>query len=224
MSDSHNPALQHHFDDLGQQYEASNMGMWAFIAQEILFFGGLFGGYTVYRNLYTDAFIEGSQKLDLSLGAFNTVVLIASSLTVALAVRAAQMGKKNAIFAWMIATMILGLTFLGVKYFEYAHKFHDFLVPGESFLTGGPYVGLFDAAMAGQLKIFFSFYFVMTGMHALHMVIGIGLMLYYLPKIWRGTYNSEYFNPIENFGLYWHFVDIIWIFLFPLLYLIGGRM
>ena len=199
------------------------MGMWAFIAQEILFFGGMFGGYVVYRNLYTDAFVEGSHKLDVTMGAFNTVVLIASSLTVAFAVRCAQQGKSKATFAWMIATMILGLTFLGVKYFEYSHKIHDFLVPGTSFLSEGPYAGVYDAAMAGHLKIFFSFYFVMTGMHALHMVIGIGIMLYYLPKIWRGVYSSEYYNPIENFGLYWHFVDIIWIFLFPLLYLIGGR-
>ena len=223
MSETHHPALQHHFDDLDQQYQASNMGMWAFIAQEILFFGGMFGGYTVYRNLYTEAFVEGSHKLDITMGAFNTVVLIASSLTVAFAVRCAQQGKSKGIFGWMIATMILGLTFLGVKYFEYSHKFHDFLVPGTSFLTDGPYAASYDPAMAGNLKIFFSFYFVMTGMHALHMVIGVGIMLYYLPKIWRGAYSSEYYNPIENFGLYWHFVDIVWIFLFPLLYLIGGR-
>ena len=215
MSDTHSTALHHHFDDLEQQYSASNMGMWAFIAQEIMFFGGLFGGYTVYRNMHTAAFIEGSHHLPIAWGAFNTAVLIGSSLTVALAVRAAQQGRKNAIFNWILATMFLGSVFLGVKYIEYSDKWHHHLVPGLNFFYEGP--------LAGQMKIFFSFYFVMTGMHALHMVIGIAIMIFLLPKIRRGTYTAEYFNPIENFGLYWHFVDIVWIFLFPLLYLIGGR-
>lgn len=221
MSDSHNPALQHHFDDLEQQYQASNMGMWAFIAQEILFFGGLFGGYTVYRNLYTRAFVEGSHHLNIYWGCFNTVVLIASSLTVALAVRGAQLGKRKATFNWIIATMILGSVFLGVKVIEYKAKYDHHLIPSASFV----YEDALPAGVTqGHMKIFFSFYFVMTGMHALHMIIGIGIMLWLLPKVRRGTYNSEYFTPIENFGLYWHFVDIIWIFLFPLLYLIGGRL
>ena len=223
MSEAHNPALQHHFDDLEQQYGASNMGMWAFIAQEIMFFGGLFGGYTVYRNMHHDAFVSGSHHLSIAWGAFNTVVLIGSSLTVAFAVRAAQLGRKNAIFWWIIATMVLGSVFLGVKYIEYSHKYHEALVPMASFLTYGPLAGTVSEAAAGPLKIFFSFYFAMTGMHALHMIIGIGIMIYLLPKIRRGTYDAEYYNPIENFGLYWHFVDIVWIFLFPLLYLIGGR-
>ena len=178
MSDSHSPALHHHFEDLGQQYEASNMGMWAFIAQEIMFFGGLFGGYAVYRYQYYDAFVEGSHHLPIEWGALNTVVLIGSSLTVALAVRSAQQGKQMAIFNWIVATMILGAVFLGVKTIEYSHKFHDGLIPGSSFLTHGPYTTAYDAAMAGHLKIFFSFYFVMTGMHALHMVIGIGIALF----------------------------------------------
>ena len=220
MSDSHNPALQHHFDDLDQQYQASNMGMWAFIAQEILFFGGLFGGYAVYRNLYTRAFVEGSHHLPIFWGVLNTVVLIGSSLTVAMAVRTAQQGRRKAIFGWIIATMILGIVFLGVKTIEYNDKYHHHLIPGTSFMYEDP---LPAGVTEGQMKIFFSFYFVMTGMHALHMIIGIGLMLWLLPKILRGTYTAEYFTPIENFGLYWHFVDIIWIFLFPLLYLIGGR-
>ena len=215
MSDTHSTALHHHFDDLEQQYSASNMGMWAFIAQEIMFFGGLFGGYAVYRNMHTAAFIEGSQHLPIGWGAFNTAVLIGSSLTVALAVRAAQQGKKNAILGWILGTMFLGCVFLGVKYIEYSDKWHHHLVPGLNFF--------YEGAVAGPIKIFFSFYFVMTGMHALHMIIGIVIMIFLLPKIRRGTYTAEYFNPIENFGLYWHFVDIVWIFLFPLLYLIGGR-
>ena len=220
MSDSHNPALQHHFDDLEQQYQASNMGMWAFIAQEILFFGGLFGGYTVYRNLYTRAFVEGSHHLNIYWGCFNTVVLIASSLTVALAVRGAQLGKRKATFNWIIATMILGSVFLGVKVIEYKAKYDHHLIPSASFV----YEDALPAGVTqGHMKIFFSFYFVMTGMHALHMIIGIGIMVYLLARARKGVFTTEYFAPIENFGLYWHFVDIIWIFLFPLLYLIGGR-
>ena len=217
-----NPALQHQFDDLNQQYEAANMGMWAFLAQEIMFFGGMFAGYTVYRYEYLPAFIDGSNRLPIGWGAFNTAVLIASSFTVAMAVRCAQLGKSRGLQNWILATLVLGSIFLGVKYVEYSHKYHDGLIPGAGFGIYPATGELHDlGALKPQLKIFFSFYFAMTGMHALHMVIGIGIMLWFLPKIRRGTYSSEYYSPIENFGLYWHFVDIVWIFLFPLLYLIG---
>ena len=208
-SHAHPVALNHQFDDLQQQYEAANMGMWAFIAQEIMFFGGMFGGYTVYRYKYFDAFVEGSNHLPIELGALNTAVLIASSFTMAMAVRCAQQGAKNNLLRWLLATMGLGVTFLAVKAVEYADKWHDHLIPSSAFEGSGP------------LKIFFSFYFAMTGMHALHMIIGIGLIIWLIPKVVRGTFDAEYFTPIENFGLYWHFVDIVWIFLFPLLYLIG---
>ena len=211
---AHAGPLQHHFDDLQQQYEAANMGMWAFIAQEIMFFGGLFAGYTVYRYKYLPAFVEGSNALPIGWGALNTAILIASSFTVAMGVRAAQRGLAQALLRWIVATIVLGGAFLGVKAIEYSHKYHAGLIPGPSFAYDGP-------ADPGHMKIFFSFYFAMTGMHALHMVIGIGIMIWLIPKIRRGLYTSDYFSPIENFGLYWHFVDIVWIFLFPLLYLIG---
>ena len=209
---------QHHFETAEQQYESATLGMWAFIAQEILFFGGLFGGYCVYRNLYIDAFRAASSLLDISLGTFNTVVLIGSSLTMALAVRCAQQGRPKAIISWILATLALGSVFLVVKYFEYSHKWHDNLVPGASFEWNHPeLVNVFG----GNVKIFFSFYFVMTGMHALHMVIGAFLMFWLIYKVQRGQINEHYYTPVENMGLYWHFVDIVWIFLFPLLYLIG---
>ena len=211
---AHSGPLQHHFDDLQQQYEAANMGMWAFIAQEIMFFGGLFGGYTVYRYKYLPAFVEGSNTLPIGWGALNTAILIASSFTVAMAVRAAQRGLAAALLRWIVSTIVLGGAFLGIKAIEYSHKWHVGLVPGHSFSYDGP-------ADAGHMKIFFSFYFAMTGMHALHMIIGIGIMIWLIPKIRRGLFTSDYFSPVENFGLYWHFVDIVWIFLFPLLYLIG---
>lgn len=215
---AHSLGRAHHFETAEQQYESATLGMWAFIVQEILFFGGLFGAYVVYRNLYIDAFSAASHQLDISLGAFNTGILIGSSLTMALAVRCAQKGEKNTIIGWLVATIILGFGFLGVKYVEYSHKWHDNLVPGSSFVWEKP--GYLDVA-GGQVKIFFSLYFVMTGMHALHMVIGVGIMLWLIAKIRRNEINEHYFTPIEISGLYWHFVDIVWIFLFPLLYLIG---
>ena len=213
MSEAHSPGLDHHFETREQQYDAANLGMWAFLVQEILFFGGLFGGYTVYRSEYFQAFVEGSHHLDVSLGAFNTAVLIGSSLTMALAVRAAQTGRQNTIIGWLVSTIVLGCTFLGVKAIEYTHKYHEGLVPGASFSP--------ESIQPGPLKIFFSFYFVMTGMHAFHMVVGIGIMLWLIIKTIRGTFSTKYFTPVEMTGLYWHFVDIVWIFLFPLLYLIG---
>ena len=218
LSDAaHSLGRAHHFETAEQQYEAATLGMWAFIVKEILFFGGLFGAYVVYRNLYIDAFSAASHQLDISLGAFNTGILIGSSLTMALAVRCAQKGEKNTIIGWLVATIILGFGFLGVKYVEYSHKWHDNLVPGSSFVWEKP--GYLDVA-GGQVKIFFSLYFVMTGMHALHMVIGVGIMLWLIAKIRRNEINEHYFTPIEISGLYWHFVDIVWIVLFTVVYLI----
>ena len=207
-SHAHSVALNHQFDDLQQQNAASNMGMWAFIAQEIMFFGGLFAGYTVYRYKYLAAFTEGSNHLPIELGALNTAILIGSSFTMAMAVRSAQVGEKGPLLRWILATMALGIAFLGVKSIEYADKYHHNLVPGLSFEG------------SGQLKIFFSFYFAMTGMHALHMIIGLGIMLWMIPKIRRGTYTREYFSLVENFGLYWHFVDLVWIVIFTIVYLV----
>jgi cytochrome c oxidase subunit 3 len=207
------PALAHHFDNLEQQQEAASLGMWVFLLTEILFFGGLFLVYAVYRHLYHDAFVVASQELDLRLGTVNTAVLIGSSLTMALAVHAAQSGAGRRQWILLTATIVLGGVFLGIKATEYVHKFAEHHVPGAGFQFEAEY---FDAA-----QIFFSLYFVMTGLHALHMVIGIGIMLWLLWLSARGEFSSEYYAPMEVTGLYWHFVDIIWIFLFPLLYLIG---
>jgi len=207
------PALAHHFDDLEQQKEASTLGMWIFLVTEVMFFGGMFTGYAVYRALYHEAFMAASDHLDLKLGGINTVVLILSSFTMAMAVHAAQTSKRKAIINWLVLTIILGSVFLGIKYVEYGDKFHHHLVPGPHFEFAG--------AHAQHAQLFFSFYFAMTGFHALHMVIGIGLLLWIIALAARGRFSAEYYNPVENMGLYWHFVDIIWIFLFPLLYLVG---
>ena len=216
MSEQHsNPALLHHFDDMDQQFEASTLGMWAFLITEIMFFGGLFLGYTIYRSLYPEAFAEASKLLDYRLGAINTAVLICSSLTMVLAVRAAQLGQRRQLIIFLLLTIILGSVFLGNKAMEYSHKFHEHLVPGPNF---GPEPALANPQHA---QLFFSFYFAMTGLHALHMIIGIGILAALAYQSWRGRFSAEYFSPVDITGLYWHFVDIVWIFLFPLLYLIA---
>ena len=212
---AHHPKLQHHFDDMDQQAEASTLGMWIFLVTEIMFFGGLFMAYLVYRAASPEAFQEASAHLSIVWGGLNTAVLIFSSLTMALAVRAAQTGlSPKTQVGWIGATMGLGSVFLGVKVIEYTDKFREGIVPGPHF----------NATMweyPTGVEMFYSLYFVMTGLHALHMIIGIGLMTVIAWMAWRRQFNSAYYTPVEVSGLYWHFVDIVWIFLFPLLYLIG---
>jgi cytochrome c oxidase subunit 3 len=212
----HVPGLAHHFDSLEQQTEASTLGMWVFLVTEVLFFGGLFMVYTVYRTMYPEAFAAASHTLDITLGTINTAVLITSSLTMALAVHAAQLGQRRLIMIFLLATMALGAVFLGIKGVEYYSKFVEHHVPGPSFHFEEP-------QLAAHAQIFFSLYFLMTGLHAAHMIIGFGIMLFMLGWTWKGTITADYHSPIEIAGLYWHFVDIVWIFLFPLLYLLGGR-
>jgi cytochrome c oxidase subunit 3 len=213
-SHAHHPKLQHHFDDMEQQAEASTLGMWVFLVTEIMFFGGLFMAYLLYRWKNPDGFAEASNHLNVIWGAANTVVLIVSSLTMAMAVRAAQTNAKaKTQVAWLVATMILGAAFLGVKAIEYTDKFTHHLVPGPNFVWPGQY--------PSAAEIFYSLYFCMTGLHALHMVIGLGIMTVITIMAWRRQFDATYYTPVEVAGLYWHFVDIVWIFLFPLLYLIG---
>jgi cytochrome c oxidase subunit III len=208
-----NGALAEQFDDLAQQHDAASLGMWVFLVTEILFFGGLFAGYTVYRATYSEAFREASHHLDLLLGSINTAVLITSSLTMAFAVHNAQEGRRRALIVFLLLTMIIGAVFLSIKVTEYAHKYEQDLVPGIRFAYGGPH--------PGQVQLFLIFYFVITSLHALHLTIGIGLLGVLAFMAWRGHFSADYYVPVETSGLYWHFIDIVWIFLFPLLYLIG---
>lgn len=205
--------LQHHFDSYEQQQEASYLGMWLFLVTEILFFGGLFAAYIVYRTQNPAAFAAASNELDLAWGTINTAVLIGSSLTMALAVWASQTGRRKATVGMLLATLALGSTFLGIKAIEYSHKFHEHLVPGPGFEFEGPF--------AAGAQMFFNLYFLMTGLHALHMVIGAGLLVATTILAWKGRFSPQNHNFVEGVGLYWHFVDIVWIFLFPLLYLLG---
>jgi len=209
----HPAALAHQFDSLEQQRDASTFGMWVFLATEVLFFGVLFATYAIYRAWYADAFAAASHELLIWAGATNTVVLITSSLTMALAVHAAQTGDRRRLMRFLVVTMILGTAFLGIKAFEYYMGFREGHLPGPGFR--------FEATHFQHAQIFFSLYYLMTGLHALHMIIGIALMAVMLWLSWRGIITDEYYAPIEISGLYWHFVDIVWIFLFPLLYLIG---
>ncbi|MSO63385.1 MAG: cytochrome c oxidase subunit 3 family protein [Acidobacteria bacterium] len=236
---------------MAQQKEAAVVGMWVFLVTEILFFGGLFAAYMVYRIWYFDAFAEASRSLSLFWGGLNTAVLIGSSLTMAMAVRSAQTNKRTATVNWLVLTMILGAVFLGVKVIEYADKFEHHHVPGYNFqwasheapaagapstlLGAGEHAPATEGAAAAEghrelslnadqlqltTQIYFSLYFTMTGLHALHMIVGIGIMLVITWMAWKGKFDDQYYTPVEMAGLYWHFVDIVWIFLFPLLYLV----
>ena len=284
----HAPGLQHQFEDMGQQQESVSIGMWMFLVQEIMFFGGMFTVYLVFRSKYPMAFAAGSNHLDALWGFINTLVLIVSSLTMALAVHYAQISKRNLQVIMIILTMIFGATFLGVKAIEYTDKYNHGLIPVDGlnkkikegahtehtsltlpfetrvsaaseteaahpnpkgnflieqddlklvvqardgkYLTRDEQIGYFsnneiDAdKFRDKVRIFFWIYFVMTGLHALHMVIGLGLMTWLLWKAWIGTFSAAYYSPVEMSGLYWHFVDIVWIFLFPLLYLLGKHL
>ena len=206
--------LQHHFDDVEQQQEASTLGMWVFLLTEIMFFGGMFGGYTVYRNWYPEAFAAASRYMNVTLGAVNTLVLITSSLTMVLAVRSAQLGAKKMLILFLVLTLLLGTVFLGIKYVEYHEKWVDHHIPGPGFQFE-------DSRYVHQAQILFFLYFALTGMHAIHMIVGAGLLITLIAMAARNRFSANWYTPVDMIGLYWHFVDIVWIFLFPLLYLIG---
>jgi cytochrome c oxidase subunit 3 len=208
--------LYGHFQTMEQQKDSATLGMWIFLSTEILFFGGLFLTYTVNRHTYPAVFAECSKSLDLKLGGFNTVVLIASSLTMAMSVWSAQVGRKKLVTLFLILTLFLGCVFLGVKAIEYHAKYVEHHIPGLPFeFEAGS-----DVATNAHAQLFFSLYFGMTGLHATHMVVGAGLLVWLIRQSLKGRFTPEYNTPVENIGLYWHFVDIVWIYLFPLLYLI----
>jgi cytochrome c oxidase subunit III len=208
--------LAHHFDSLGQQHEAATLGMWMFLATEILFFGGVLTAYAVYRNAHGEAFAEGSQELFTSMGTINTVVLLTSSLTMALAVYCAGAGRRGWLTACVGLTMLFGAAFLALKGTEYFLEYRDGLIPRFAWHPEKEAL----VALGGEAQLFFVFYFILTGLHAVHMFVGMGLLAYLLVRSRRGDFSPEYYTPVEVIGLYWHFVDIVWIFLFPLLYLV----
>ncbi len=253
-SGAHSRFLAHHFDSQGQQFDAGKLGMWLFLVQEILFFSGLFCAYAIYRGNHPEIFQYADHFLDRRLGAINTAVLILSSFTIAWAVRCAQTNQRGLLVALLGITFLCACAFLGIKYVEYAHKFHDGLLPGRHYnpviekvegaaeepnlhghskvsqVTGSPGatelhpnapVGATESLeMPKNVHIFFGIYFAMTGLHAIHILIGMGIIVWMMIRSSRGDFSSEYFGPIEYTALYWHLVDLVWIYLFPLLYLI----
>jgi cytochrome c oxidase subunit 3 len=223
------PQHRHHFETEEQQREAGSFGMWLFLLTEIMFFGGMFFAYLLCRNWYYPAFAAASNQLSVPLGAFNTVVLISSGFCMALGVWASEVRKKGFLVLMLVLTTFFGLVFLGVKTVEYKEKYENHHIPGASFsiaqFVNPAGYGLKEEPlmpdMAEHTQLFFFLYFAMTGMHALHMIIGLGLLVWLIMRAQRGDFTNGYVAPIENFGLYWHFVDIVWLFLFPLLYLIN---
>ncbi len=226
------PQHRHHFETEEQQREAGSFGMWLFLLTEIMFFGGMFFAYLLYRNWYYDAFVPASNQLNVALGGANTAILITSGFFMALGVWAAEVQKKGLLVLFLILTTVFGCAFLGIKYVEYHEKWEKHHIPGASFDISEFVNPPRDASgkmtqkplapdMAQKTQIFFFLYFAMTGMHALHMIIGLGLLAWLIARAQRGDFTAGYVAPIENFGLYWHFVDIVWLFLFPLLYLIN---
>lgn len=205
--------VAHHFRDAETQFDANRMGLWLFLVTEILLFGGFFCAFAIFRSWYFDSFVEAHHYLSKEMGSLNTVVLIFSSLTMALGVRAAQTNNKKMTVLFLVITLLCAATFMGVKYVEYSHKFHDGLLPGRYFSAEG-----FKTAHGG---IFFGIYFAMTGLHGIHVLIGMGLILWILIRAMKGEFSSRYYAPVEGVGLYWHLVDLIWIFVFPLIYLVG---
>jgi len=223
------PQHRHHFETEEQQREAGSFGMWLFLLTEIMFFGGLFFAYLLYRNWYYPAFVAASNQLNVTEGAINTAILITSGFCMALGVWAAEVRNKKILVLMLVLTTVFGIAFLAVKVDEYHEKYVHHHIPGPSFsiaeFVNPAAYSLAEKPMAPDMaqhtQIFFFLYFAMTGMHALHMIIGLGVLFWLTWRAHRGAFSTGYVAPIENFGLYWHFVDIVWLFLFPLLYLIN---
>lgn len=264
MAEVHAEHLAHHFDTAEQQFESGKLGMWIFLATEILLFGGLFCAYAVYRSNHPEVFMYAHRFLDRTLGAINTAVLICSSFTMAWAVRCAQLGRQRALVRLLAATIALAACFLGIKYVEYQHKWKDGLLWGKRFhakleapagaaptlpaaaptpalatnpderssilpaaigprglaVTGRPALAEGEAGAPKDVQVFFAVYFLMTGLHGIHVIAGMTVLSLMLLRARRGEFGPSYFTPVDLSGLYWHLVDLIWIYLFPLLYLI----
>jgi cytochrome c oxidase subunit 3 len=212
----HQHHFAHHYQSAEHEYQTAKLGTWVFLVTEILMFGGLFVGYIIFHEKFPAMFHAGSTFLNWRLGALNTVVLLVSSATMALSIYSAQKNNKAQALLNLYLTLACGFIFLCVKYFEYTHKFHEGLYPGGFFRYDGP-----EAEQFHNLAMYFSFYFVMTGLHASHVIAGMSLITWCIIRTHRGEFGPSYYTPLECTGLFWHLVDLIWIYLFPLLYLIG---
>lgn len=210
---AHHPAQAHHFRNMEEQFDAAKLGVWLFLCTEILMFGGLFVGYLIFHSLYPEMFAEGAKQLDWRLGATNTVVLLASSFTMAAGIHYAQKNDRKKSMMMLGITVACGVIFMIIKYIEYTHKLHLGFAPGKFFHA--------EHAEHANLALYFSFYFLMTGLHGSHVLVGMGLIIWVMIRTAKGEFSSEFYTPVEGVGLFWHLVDLIWIYLFPLLYLVG---
>jgi cytochrome c oxidase subunit 3 len=213
QAETHPTYLAHHFSEAEQQRESAKLGMWIFLITEVLLFSGLFTAYAVYRAWFPDMFMNAHKFLNLTLGTLNTLVLITSSVTVALAIRSMQLNNRRQTIIFLVVTLFLAATFLVIKYFEYSHKFHLGQLPGKYYT--------FTGVEGTNPHVFFSVYFLLTGLHGIHVIAGMIAIGWVLRRTIKNHFSAEYYTPIENAGLYWHLVDLVWIYLFPLLYLIG---
>jgi cytochrome c oxidase subunit 3 len=212
--------LAHHFDTPAQQFDAAKLGMWVFLAQELLFFSGLFVAYGVYRSWYPEMFKAASHQLDKIMGGTNTIVLLFSSFTAAMAVRSSQLGKKKETGRFILVTIACAFGFLVIKFFEYRHKFEAGLLPGRFYHPHLEHLAAGSPPLPQNTGSFFSIYFMMTGVHGIHVIVGIGVLIWIFLRNQRGDFSKEFFTPVDIVALYWHLVDLVWIYLFPLLYLI----
>lgn len=205
--------VEEQFDDAQQQHSAASLGMWIFLATEMLFFGVLFTSYTVCRVLYPAGFAEASHHTDLLLGSGETAALLTSSIMIVLGIRAIKLGQRRLATFFLFLTAALGIGFLVIHGFEYHSEWEEHLVPGVHFLQFGPHVR--------AVELFYCLYYFITGFHSLHLIIGVSVVLVLAVRVWRGAFGPGNFTTLELAALYWHLVDIIWMFVFPLLYLIG---
>ena len=219
---THSPVLKHHFDNLEQQHASERLGIWMFLATEVLFFGGLFGAYTVYRFYYPTEFEFASSKLNRTIATINTLLLITSSVTITMGIRAAKLGQRRELIRWLIATAVLGAGFMVMKGFEYAEDFHENLLPGVRFSAEYHKEAVELGIDPGKVQLFLCFYYIMTGIHGIHILVGIGCILWLVWEANRGAIPPENYSTVEVVSLYWHLVDAIWLFLMPLLYLAGA--
>lgn len=215
VADAHGHHHAHHFANAEEEFEAGKQGMWVFLVTEVLMFGGLFVAYGIFRGLYPEMFTLAHKELNVKMGLINTIVLITSSITMVLAVTATQKGQRDRAILNLVITFMLACVFLVVKYFEYSAKIHHGLLPA----------GFFHNEHMSQLQpkspLFFSLYFVMTGLHGVHVLVGMGLIAWLIKRTMAKEFSPYFYTPVELVGFYWHFVDLVWIYLFPLLYLVG---
>lgn len=222
---THSSVLKHHFEDLGQQHASERLGMWMFLATEILFFGGLFGAYTCYRLWYPTEFEYASSYMNVKFATINTVMLITSSLTMTLAIRSARIGDRAGLYRNLLITFALGTAFMVLKGFEYSHDFHEHILPGSASFGGEIKQNAEAQGLdTGKVRLFLCFYYIMTGIHGIHIIVGLGCILWLVQQTYANKIPPENYSTVEVVSLYWHLVDAIWLFLMPLLYLAGAGL